>query len=135
MGMLYDSGKIQAFAERILVLGCRFDDDGEIDVFLFGEDAHHVESMNIDNYQGFVNQMLRRYPLEIGTDYAKAMRLIRQFYFPSNNGGEETRNPTEKRSPMSTSSFSPMAPLKTHRQQSSRHAGLPMSLFSGSLSP
>lgn len=94
MGMLYDSGKIQAFAERILVLGCRFDDDGEIDVFLFGEDAHHVDSMNIDNYQGFVNQLLKQYPLEIGTDYAKAMRLIRKFYFPSGNGGE-VRNPAK----------------------------------------
>lgn len=99
MGMLYDSGKIQTFAERILVLGCRFDDDGEIDVFLFGENAHHVDSMNIDNYQGFVNAILKRHPLEIGTDYAKAMRLIRQFYFPSNNGGE-TRSPMKSSLPV-----------------------------------
>jgi len=34
MTLLYNSGKIQRLAEKILALGCRFDDNGSIDIFL-----------------------------------------------------------------------------------------------------
>ena len=38
---------MQRFAERILALGCNFDDDGEIDVFLFGQNVHQGEAMGL----------------------------------------------------------------------------------------
>jgi stress response protein SCP2 len=85
MSPLYSKGLVQAFAERILALGCRFDDDGEIDVFLFGINAHQPDTMTISNSRQYVTQMLRNYPLEGGTRYAKAMAAIRQFYFPNTN--------------------------------------------------
>jgi hypothetical protein len=64
-------------------LGARFDDDGEIDVFLFGAKAHQYGSMNIENFRTLVPDVLARYELELGTYYGKAMRLIREFYFGS----------------------------------------------------
>jgi stress response protein SCP2 len=79
----YQSGKVQALAERVLALGTRFDDDGEIDVFLFGAKAHQYGSMNIGNFRTLVPDVLARYDLELGTYYGKAMRLIREFYFGS----------------------------------------------------
>ncbi|MDO8416592.1 MAG: VWA domain-containing protein [Agitococcus sp.] len=85
MSSLYSKGLVQAFAERILALGCRFDDDGEIDVFLFGINAHQPDTMTISNSKQYVPQMIRNYPLEGGTRYAKAMEAIRQFYFPHSN--------------------------------------------------
>ena len=81
MSGLYSSGKIQHFAERILALGTRFDDDGSIDLFLFGQNAHGAGELTISNFHGFVNQLIRQYPLEGSTYYAKAMKLIRQHYF------------------------------------------------------
>lgn len=81
MSRLYSSGKIQAFAERILALGTRFDDDGSIDIFLFGQHAHDAGELTISNFDGFVNRLIRQYPLEGSTYYAKAMGLIRQHYF------------------------------------------------------
>ncbi|MEK0195994.1 TerD family protein, partial [Microcoleus anatoxicus] len=36
MSALYSAGKIQRLAEKILALGCRFDDNAAIDIFLFG---------------------------------------------------------------------------------------------------
>jgi hypothetical protein len=35
MGEVYRRALVLQFAERMLALGCRFDDDGEIDVFRF----------------------------------------------------------------------------------------------------
>ena len=83
MSHLYSSGKIQEFAERILALGTRFDDDGSIDIFLFGQHAHDAGDLTISNFNGFVNRLIRRHPLEGSTYYAKAMQLIRGHYFGS----------------------------------------------------
>ncbi len=86
MSSLYSSGKIQELAEKILALGCNFDDDGSIDLFLFGANAHQAGEMNLDNFANFITQIEKKYPLEGGTYYGKAMTLIRQFYFPDNQG-------------------------------------------------
>jgi stress response protein SCP2 len=83
MSALYQSGKIQKFAEKVLALGTRFDDDGAIDIFLFGANAHEAGEMNLDNFSTFIAQMQRQYRLEAGTDYAKAMAQIRAHYFGS----------------------------------------------------
>lgn len=83
MGALYKSGKVQAIAERILALGTRFDDDGSIDLFLFGQDAHEAGQMQIENHAGFVERLMQEHRLEGGTRYGRAMALVRQFYFGS----------------------------------------------------
>lgn len=82
MATLYKSGQIQAFAERILALACHFDDDGSIDVFLFGVSAHNAGPMSLDSYKGLIGKLLKAHPLEGGTRYGKAIEMIRQFYFP-----------------------------------------------------
>lgn len=83
MGSLYRTGKIQEFAERILALGTRFDDDGSIDIFLFGANAHDAGELSMDNFQGYVGDIIKKYPLEGGTYYGKAMHVIREHYFGS----------------------------------------------------
>jgi stress response protein SCP2 len=81
MSGLYSAGKVQRLAEKALALGTRFDDNGAIDIFLFGERAHSAGEMTTENFANFIGQMQRRFPLEGGTNYAKAMQLIRQHYF------------------------------------------------------
>ena len=90
MSGLYRSGKIQRLAEKVLALGTRFDDDGAIDIFLFGEKAHNVGEMNLENFRDFLPALLKRHPLEAGTCYGKAIRLIRQHYFPEGRGERQT---------------------------------------------
>jgi stress response protein SCP2 len=89
MSALYRSGKIQEFAERILALGTRFDDDGSIDIFLFGAKAHDAGELTIDNFNGFVPKLIKKHPLEGGTYYGKAMKMIRQHYFGSSGKRKE----------------------------------------------
>lgn len=86
MASLYSSGKIQQFAEKILALGCWFDDDGSIDIFLFGTNAHKAGEMTLSNFKNFIPNVLNQYPLEGGTYYGKVMKMIRNFYFPTERG-------------------------------------------------
>jgi stress response protein SCP2 len=88
MSRLYKDGLIQAFSERILALGCRFDDDGEIDVFLFGKNVHQPAPMGIGNYATYITHIIQQHPLEGDTRYGRAMQAIRRFYFPDAAGGE-----------------------------------------------
>ncbi|RYX80087.1 VWA domain-containing protein [bacterium] len=81
MSSFYDSGKIQKFAEKVLALGTRFDDDGSIDIFLFGARAHDVGEMTVSNFSNFIAGIRRQYPLEGGTNYGEAMKIIRSHYF------------------------------------------------------
>ena len=84
MRRLYDKGAVQRLAERVLSLGLRFDDDGEVDVFLFGAKAHHMpEGLRQKGYREFIDRALREYPLEYGTQYGAAMSAVRQHYFGS----------------------------------------------------
>ena len=88
MGGLYRQGLVQQFAERILALGCKFDDDGEIDVFLFGRNVHQVAAMGLHNWTGYVRTIIDRHPLEGDTRYGAAMEAVRRHYFPDVDGGE-----------------------------------------------
>ncbi|MBC7544827.1 MAG: VWA domain-containing protein [Candidatus Sericytochromatia bacterium] len=90
MNALYKSGAVQRFAEKILALATRFDDDGAIDVFLFGVRAHAAGEMAFNNCKSFIPTLLSRFPLEGGTDYSQAMKLIRAHYMPDGQGNERS---------------------------------------------
>ncbi len=85
MSDLYSKGQIQAFIERILALACRFDDDGEVDVFLFGQKSHHAPTIDLANYQQYIRTLNKQYPLEGGTHYSPVMKMIRQHYFQNDH--------------------------------------------------
>lgn len=80
MYRLYKTGQVQQLAERVLALALRFDDDGEVDVFLFGAKAYQDSPMNLENHQSYVDDMLKMHKLEAGTRYGRAMELLRQHY-------------------------------------------------------
>ena len=82
MTMLYRRGAVQRLAERVLALGLRFDDDGEVDVFLFGERVHHPEpGLRLDGYQDYIARMLQEHKLEYDTQYGAAAAEVRRYYF------------------------------------------------------
>ena len=89
MSGFYRSGAIATLVQRILALGLRFDDDGEIDVFLFGADAHDYGSVGVEDYRNFVPAMQRRYPLEGGTNYGRVMAMIRRHYQHDLQAGQQ----------------------------------------------
>jgi hypothetical protein len=80
MQNLYNSGKVGELVKKALALGLQFDDDGAIDVFAFGENAHYVGEFGMSNYKDCVSQTLNRFGYEGGTRYAEPLRLIEQKY-------------------------------------------------------
>jgi len=77
---LFRSGAIDRLVQRALGLGLSMDDDGDIDVFLFGRNAHHYGSVDANSYKAFVPTMQQRYPLESNTMYGLVMEEIRSHY-------------------------------------------------------
>lgn len=80
MAGFFDNGSVNELVRRVLALGLRFDDDGEIDVFLFGQTADVFGTVTIDNYRGFVQTVLDRHGYSPGTYYGRAMKLLRETY-------------------------------------------------------
>jgi len=87
MQALYRSGKIDTLVQRVLALGLSFDDDGDIDVFLFGNRVHDYGTVDAQTYRGFSQKLMREVPLEGGTRYGAAMERIRNFYRDNNPEG------------------------------------------------
>ncbi len=72
----YNSGAIQALAERALALATRLDDDGLVEVYLFGIKAHRKGSLSLDNIARFIDTL--DFKLEAGTHYSPVMTIVRE---------------------------------------------------------
>lgn len=83
MKALYASGFVQKITEKLLALGLRFDDDGDIEVFLFDDHATYAGSLSMADYQGGVNRLTRRRSMG-STNYAAAINEVVMHY--SKNG-------------------------------------------------
>lgn len=88
MSSHYRSGKIDRLVRRVLALSLQLDDDGAIDIFLFGTNAHYYGQVGIDNYQSFTADMQRRHSLEPGTYYGLVMGEIRAHYKRQPDAGQ-----------------------------------------------
>ena len=98
MSGLYRSGAVQRLAERVLALGLRFDDDGEVDVFLFGRKVHQPRpGLRLDGHQEFIATITKRHKLEFDTRYGAAMTAVREHYFGSSG---DRREPVPYRVPV-----------------------------------
>lgn len=81
MAMLYLTGKVQNMFNRIMPLSLRFDDDGELDVWLFHNGCMHINSMNLNNYENFVqDSILPKYKFG-GTIYSTVLTNIMRSYY------------------------------------------------------
>lgn len=83
MADLFYKGIVQQVLERVLALSIKFDDNGAVDVFLFGAHDHAVGELREADFFGYVERVIRaKYPLEGMTRYAGVIRRITEHYFP-----------------------------------------------------
>ena len=81
MNQLYKSGVVQRIIERILGLAVTFDDDGQIDLLLFGTHAYQLPPVTLDEIEGYVERViLSQYKIREATQYAPPLRLILNRY-------------------------------------------------------
>lgn len=79
MNGLYRSGFVQRIAEKILALGLRFDDDGDVETFLFESSASYAGSLSMADYVGGVDRLTRGRRMG-GTDYGRAVNEVVRHY-------------------------------------------------------
>jgi stress response protein SCP2 len=71
----YRTGAVQALVERVAALGLRFDDDGQIEVYLFGERASRFGSVGIEQV-ATVGRDVYATGLQYGTRYGAVLELV-----------------------------------------------------------
>lgn len=72
MTSLYQSGEIQNVLTRLLPLALKFDDNGELEVYVFNTSCIQMPSMNLSNYESYVKReiMNKGYGPSGGTSYS-----------------------------------------------------------------
>ena len=81
MNALYKSGAIQRAIERLLGLAIMFDDDGQIDLLLFGTNTYQLPAVTLNEIEGYVERViLTQYKIREATNYAPPLRLILKKY-------------------------------------------------------
>jgi hypothetical protein len=81
MTNLYANGTMQEFTSRLVPLGLKFDDNGEIDNWEFNTQARSTGVIKESNYENFVKKNLSS--PNNGTNYAPALLEIYNTYFGS----------------------------------------------------
>lgn len=77
MRKMFEQGIVQEVCERLLALGVKFDDNGAVDIFLFGKDDYEVGELSEQNFFEFVErEITSHYRLEGSTNYAGVLHRI-----------------------------------------------------------
>ena len=81
MKHLYDNGAVQKAISRLVPLGLRFDDNGEIEVWLFHNGQRAMDAMTLNNYDNYINGVVKASREEYGgTRYAPVLEDIERHY-------------------------------------------------------
>lgn len=76
----YKNGMVQELVEKILPLAMNFDDNGEMELWIFSNGFHRLANITLDNYYGYVdNKILPKYQMG-GTEFAPVMNDIKSRY-------------------------------------------------------
>ena len=77
----YKNGTIQQLIERILPIALQFDDDGELDFWIFDDGFHRLPSINRNNFYGYIErEVIKKYPRMGCTNYAPVMKDVYNKY-------------------------------------------------------
>ena len=78
MSSAYRSGEVQKTLNRLVPIGLKFDDNGEIDVFKFDNRCEYVETATPQNYETFVRD--HNIGPRGGTEYAPVVTKALDFF-------------------------------------------------------
>lgn len=101
MSTLYSNGKIQELLERILPVGLGFDDNGEIEFYLFETGCLKLpENITLKNIDGYVNnKIIGKYQMG-GTNYEPVLSKIYRDFVPESGGWFSSKSPKQMETPV-----------------------------------
>lgn len=79
MENLYKKGIVQAVLEKLFPIALQFDDNGEMELWIFSDDFHRLPNITMDNYYGYIDREVIKYRMGC-TQYAPPMKDIYQKY-------------------------------------------------------
>lgn len=81
----YDQGYVQEVVERIFPIAVNFDDNAEMDAWVFENSFMRMPPMNKENYYGYVKREILDGPCRFGgTEYAPVLEDIAKYYLEEN---------------------------------------------------
>ena len=81
MSTLFRNGTVQSILERLLPIAMQFDDNGEMEVWLFENSFRRMPNMTLDNFYGYVQREILDKGYRMGgTYYAPVMRDVYNKY-------------------------------------------------------
>lgn len=81
MDNLYYNGTVQKILERLLPLALKFDDNGELETWIFSNDCYRLENITKDNYFNYIENenILNNYCMR-GTHFVPVMKDVVKKY-------------------------------------------------------
>lgn len=80
MDALYRNGTVQAVLERLFPIALQFDDNGEMELWIFSNGFHRLENITMENYYGYIKrEIMGKYEMG-GTKYAPALKDVYKKY-------------------------------------------------------
>lgn len=80
MSQLYRNGTVQSILEKILPIAMQFDDNGELDLWLFSNKFYRLDGLTKENYYDFVNREILNHYSMGGTEYSPVMKDVCKKY-------------------------------------------------------
>lgn len=89
MGSLYRDGSVQALLNKALALATQLDDDGQIDLFIFGTTAEYLGQVDLANFRNIVAEATKGKRMST-TGYGPAFREVVRHYDHIGRAGGST---------------------------------------------
>ena len=81
MSNLFYNGSVQDVITRLLPIALRFDDNGELESWLFSNDFDRLDAVTIKNYKNYVRKVMMKSGMNMGgTNYAPVLRDMITYY-------------------------------------------------------
>ena len=81
MDGLYNSGAVQKIITRLLPIALKFDDNGELESWIFSNSKEKLDAVTIHNYKDYVKKNIRKASMSMGgTNYAPVLKDIIKLY-------------------------------------------------------
>ena len=81
MDRLYYNGSVQNVIIRLLPIALKFDDNGELESWLFSNQEERLPAVNVNNYENYVQKVMMKARMSMGgTNYAPALKDMVKYY-------------------------------------------------------
>jgi hypothetical protein len=81
MSNLFNNGSIQDTITRLLPIALKFDDNGELESWLFSNGKERLEPVTVKNYKDYVKKVMMRSKMSMGgTNYCPVLRDMVTYY-------------------------------------------------------